>query len=241
LALALMPFGLESIALVPLGWGVDLIIWTAVTVAAWPGAVLPVRVIPDFGLALMVLGGLWLCLWQERWRRWAVLPIAIGVLSPLVSPLPDVLVSGDGRAWAVRLGDGRLAAWSERGNRFAIETWSRRNGQLAPAPWPGAMEDTGERSLRCDRLGCVYQAMGRAAALVRDPAALAEDCTVADAVISAVPVRRQCRNLPVVIDRFDLWREGAHALWLGPRLRVESVRARRGERPWVLAPPGRRR
>ncbi len=38
----------------------------------------------------------------------------------------------------------------------------------------------------------------------------------------------------MVIDRFDLWRRGGHALWLSPEgVRVETVRAQRGERPWV--------
>ncbi|MSP89748.1 MAG: hypothetical protein EXQ92_13210 [Alphaproteobacteria bacterium] len=53
---------------------------------------------------------------------------------------------------------------------------------------------------------------------------------------TAEPARRLCRGAPVVIDRFDLWRQGADAIWLG-----SSVRAARGERPWVIAPPGRRR
>jgi competence protein ComEC len=44
----------------------------------------------------------------------------------------------------------------------------------------------------------------------------------------------------VVIDRFDLWRRGGHALWLSPDgVRVETVRAHRGERPWVRVRGGR--
>ena len=44
----------------------------------------------------------------------------------------------------------------------------------------------------------------------------------------------------MVIDRFDLWRRGGHALWLSPEgVRVETVRAHRGERPWVRRRGGR--
>jgi competence protein ComEC len=36
-----------------------------------------------------------------------------------------------------------------------------------------------------------------------------------------------------VIDRFALWREGAHALWFAPDgIRVQSVRRNPGARPW---------
>ena len=43
----------------------------------------------------------------------------------------------------------------------------------------------------------------------------------------------------IYIDRFDLWRADAHALWLTrDSVRVESVGARRGQRLWT---PGRDR
>jgi competence protein ComEC len=68
---------------------------------------------------------------------------------------------------------------------------------------------------------------------VRQADALAEDCTVAELVVSLVPVRRACAGVPV-IDRFDLWRNGTHAIWLeGRDPRIETVRGRQGDRPWV--------
>ena len=70
-------------------------------------------------------------------------------------------------------------------------------------------------------------------ALVQDASALAEDCQHADVLIATVPVRRRC-GAQLVIDRFALWRDGGHAVWLDPAgVRVDSVRASRGERPWV--------
>ena len=51
---------------------------------------------------------------------------------------------------------------------------------------------------------------------------------------SEVPVTSGCPGPDVIIDRFDLWRQGAHAIWLGEkRVRVESVNTYRGDRPWV--------
>jgi competence protein ComEC len=251
LAFALMPFGLEHWALVPMGWGARVVIWTAETVASWPGAVAALPAMPFWGLAAATLGGLWLCLWRGRWRAWGAVPVALGLLSMAVARGPDILVSGDARMMAVRGGDGLLRLWSPgRPGRLTAETWLRRAGQRDTADWPRP----GERaewnngsSLACDRQACIYRRDGKTAALIRDPGAAAEDCARADVVVGAVPLRRgalgrSCAGAALVIDRFDLWRGGAHALWLdGAAPRVESVGAERGERPWVAKREPRRR
>jgi competence protein ComEC len=76
---------------------------------------------------------------------------------------------------------------------------------------------------------------GRIIALARDPRALAEDCAVADVVIALAPVEVGCAEPATVIDRFDIWREGAHAVWIDTgQTRVASVAERRGVRPWTV-------
>ena len=49
-----------------------------------------------------------------------------------------------------------------------------------------------------------------------------------------MPIRLNCDHKLAQIDRFTVWRDGAHAVWLGrdPPL-VLSDRAYRGDRPWV--------
>ncbi len=156
---------------------------------------------------------------------------------------PDVLIDDAGRLMAVRAADGTLAVSSRQVGRFDAEVWLRRAGQEeAPAAWPanGAAGPDGG-NLACDALGCIYRARGHTVALVRDEGALAEDCRIADVVVAVVPVRRPCPSAAVVIDRFDLWRDGAHALWLTElAVRVKSVNGERGERPWVVRPRVRR-
>jgi competence protein ComEC len=251
LAFALMPFGLEHWALVPMGWGARVVIWTAETVASWPGAVAALPAMPLGGLVAATLGGLWLCLWRGRWRALGAIPIALGLSSMAFERGPDVLVSGDARMMAVRGGDGLLRLWSPgRTDRLAAETWLRRAGQRDTADWPRP----GERaewsdgsSLACDRQACIYRRDGRTAALIRDPGAAAEDCARADVAVGAVPLRRgglgrSCAGVALTVDRFDLWRWGAHAIWLGPGApRAESVGAGRGDRPWVAKREPRRR
>lgn len=236
LAFLLMPFGAEALALVPMGWGVDAVISVARAVAGWPGAAALVPAMPLWGLALITAGGLWICVWQRRWRLLGAAPIAIGIASIWLTTPPDVLVSGDGRLMGVRGGDGGLLLSSTRAEAFTGEGWLRRLGDDAAETWPDSSA-TPDGSLSCDALGCIYRKGGHLVALVKQVAALDEDCRVADVVVSLVPVRRACPSAGTVIDRFDLWREGAHALWLRPEeVEVMSVGETRGDRPWVVSP-----
>lgn len=242
LAFALMPFGLEALALGPMGIGAEAVIAVAETVADWPGAGILAPAMPLWGLVLATSGGLWLCLMRRRWRLAGVAPLIAGLGSALLSAPPDVLVDGEGRLLAVRTADGGLAISAPRGNRLSRDTWLRlsgvEEGEAASWPKPGEADDAGR--LRCDRMGCVVRAHGRAVALVRDRAALIEDCALADLVVSTVPAKRLCAGATVVIDRNDMRAKGAHAIWIGTDgITVKAVNDGRGTRPWVPRPPER--
>jgi competence protein ComEC len=76
------------------------------------------------------------------------------------------------------------------------------------------------------------------AVILRAPSAT-EGCATAALVVSAEPVRGRCAAQ--VIDRFAVWRNGAHAVWLdADGVRVLSDRAFRGARPWVPPVPAPR-
>jgi hypothetical protein len=48
--------------------------------------------------------------------------------------------------------------------------------------------------------------------------------------------------VPIRIDRFDVWRLGGHALYLGgSSVIVKTARAEQGRRPWVVAPTPRKK
>ncbi len=239
ISLLLMPFGAEQIGLVPMGWGIDAILWVAEAVAALPGAVTLVPAMPTSALGLIAVGGLWLCLWRRRWRFFGLVGVAAGLLVAAAAVPPDILVDGDARLMASRAPDGALTLSSRQRARFVGGVWLRRAGQARAETWPWRAPD-GVTGLACDEAGCVQHMAGQVVAFVRDPRALAEDCRSADVVVSLVPVRRACPRPHLVIDRFDLWRRGGHAIWLdqnGPT--VETVAAARGDRPWVAQRSGR--
>jgi len=132
-----------------------------------------------------------------------------------------------------------LLVSSAKVRRFDADIWRRRLGLDVATAWPRLGEAAGGR-LSCDPLGCLYRAKGQVVALARDGRALDDDCAAASVVVSREPVRGRCTGPRVVIDRFDLWRRGGHALWLSPEgVRVETVRAHRGERPWTRRRGGR--
>jgi competence protein ComEC len=150
---------------------------------------------------------------------------------------PDILIDGEGKLTAVRLASGQYAVTSLRRSAFTREVWMRRIGHDgAPLAWP-SKEPSADGTLRCDGLGCFYRTAHGVAALVNHPGALLEDCGSADLIVSTVPIRGPCPGPERTIDRFDLWRDGAHSIRFTPSgIVVETVNGRRGARPWVLRP-----
>ncbi len=233
-ALILMPFGLEGIALTPMGWGIDAVVWIARQVAAQPGAVSLVPAMPAAALLAISVGGLWLCLWRSRWRFLGVVVIGGGIALAGLERRPDILIDGDARVMATRGEDGRLWISTRQRGRFVSDVWLRRDGQAEAPTWPRGGKGAPAAGIRCDTLGCIQRRGDRTIAFVRDPRAFEEDCSRADLVVSTVPAWDLCEGPETVVDRFDLWRGGSHAIWLnGDRARVESVARTRGKRPWV--------
>jgi competence protein ComEC len=234
-ALFALPFGLEAYPLWVMGWGIDAMVWTAQRVAELPGAVLPVPAMPTLAFLLMVAGGLWLMLWQTRWRFAGVALIAGGVALAPTLPSPDILIGRDGELVAVRGEGGVLSAVGARSANFELERWLEHDGS------PEAAEEAAKaRGFTCDGIGCRAQVKGLEVAVARHPAAFAEDCRRAAILVSPLVSPRGCVAPKTVVDFFAARREGTHALYIGAdgSIRVETVAQARGTRPWSM--PARR-
>lgn len=231
--LVLMPVGLEWVALWAMGVGIDIMTWCARTVAALPGAVGRVPAISQTGFAIMVLGGLWLCLWRTRWRLLGFASMAAGAaLAPMLAK-PDVLAGRDGQILAVRGETGVLHAVAARGTLFELSRWLEHDGD-ARAARDVAAAQTG---MRCDASGCTAVVKGTLVALGREASALADDCARAGLVVLAIPRPEACRTQVPVIDLYDLRDKGTHAVHIdGARISIVTVADVRGERPWTGAP-----
>jgi len=241
LAFVLMPFGLDGPALTIMGWGVAGLNWIAAKFSALPAASWFLPSMSVSGLIILSLGGIWLCLWRQRWRYAGVAAVLVGIFTPFLTTTPDVLVSENAKLFAVKSGEGVLYLSSKSVSRFTGETWLRRAGinpsdGIAYRSRSGRMRSTGLNG-NCDQLGCIFLLKGETIALVTGAQALPEDCRRASMVVSAEPVPWACESAHLVIDRYDVWRNGAHAIWLEDGgIKVETANDRRGNRPWVLRP-----
>jgi competence protein ComEC len=233
-ALALMPLHLEAVALVPMGWGIAVVLAIGRAISALPDAVLAVPHMPVWGLAILSLGIAWLGLWRTRLRLLGGAAIVLGLSSPLVWRAPDVLISADARLLAIR-GDGGFFIQKQSGaSRFTQDAWAQllAGHSLDPLPAEGPAAD---HAITCTPVGCVLGRDGQRAVLMR--AGAAPDCA-ATLLISAEPIRGPCATGVIRLDRFSVWRDGAHAVWLtAGGLVVLSDRQFRGDRPWVAPTP----
>jgi competence protein ComEC len=231
MACLMMPFGLERLALVPMGWGIDLTRWIAHAVSSLPGDVWAMPRLPLGGLVVVALGGLWIAIWQGHWRRWGVLAVLAGLTTMALTRPPDIVIADLGRFVAARAADGHYLAFEKgRGEEIPASFLAEDTG-AAVTPWAPQASAAG---LDCDGDLCRYEAYGRRVAIVTGPDALPLDCGEFDAIVAQVPAGFRCRETIPVVDRIDSWRRGAVALWLDPAgVSVESVNENRGDRPWV--------
>jgi competence protein ComEC len=228
LSLIAMPFSLEAWPLKAMGLGIELMVATGKEVAAWPGAVSVLPQISGAALLLMVLGGLWLCLWQKPMRALGLVIAAVGLALTPQSERPDILIAREGGTAALRSENGNLVFPPATAADYSADNWLLADGDerdVAAASEEGAF--------RCDPLGCIGTVKGKIVALIRHPGAVEEDCRIAQIVIAPFSIRR-CRTARVIVDRRALKAHGAHALYIdGLSIRTETVAKARGNRPWA--------
>jgi competence protein ComEC len=209
LSVLAMPFGLESLPLTVMSWGLSWIIDIAHQVSDLTGPAGGVRMVPALSLGLVVAGFLWLALWRRPWRIFGLIPIVLAVPLAALAPRADILVGADGTAAAARGADGRLTMIAATNARFTIENWLRTDADPRNV-------DAGDLSdgVRCDPLGCIAELDDRGKlSVVLRPGAFAEDCHLADIVVSRFDAPPSCADKAVVIDRGRLSHFGAHALY----------------------------
>jgi competence protein ComEC len=232
LTLVLMPFGLEAWSLWLMGKGIEAMVWCAYTVAGLPGAVVRLPAIPDVALGLMVVGGLWLCLWRTRWRLLGFAGLAAGIGVAPGLPRPDMLVGRDGHLVAIRAGDKRWSALTGPGATFELQRWLEHDGDGRTT-----RAATAGDGYRCDALGCTALVKEQLVAVARHPAALADDCARARILVMSFPRPRGCQPAGTVVDFFAVRGKGTHAIYIaGSEVRITTVADLRGLRPWSLRP-----
>ena len=223
-AFVLMPFGLEGWALLPVGYGVSAMVAIAQWVAAIPYAQSYVRAMPGWGVSLMILGMVWLMLWQRRVRLLGLAMVAVGALSWLSVRTPDMMISHDGKQVAGRIA-GELVVLRGRAQSFIPSQWANLNGMEM---LPYAAKDA--PTWRCDERGCIWE---KRVAISEHQSSLPDDCAQVQAVVA--PYRMMPRDCKGVrrVDYDQLKRGGNHWAWVdGDVLRWGNTATLVGQRPW---------
>ena len=207
LSLAVMPLGLEALPLAVMAWGIEMLLGIAAFVASLPGADVRAPPMSAFSLCLIVAGMLWLCLWRLRWRLLGLPAIGLGLLLiPILIDPPDILVAPDGTAIAVRGSSGVLRVSGARAGSYIVEQFF---DEESAQPESGAELRKG---VNCDPTACLFSdAAGNIVSHVLDPAGFSEDCSHATVIATAFTAPESC-GAALVIDAPKLARFGAHAV-----------------------------
>lgn len=231
-AVVAMPLGLEAWPLRLMGLAIQWVADIAHWVAGLPGAAGVVPGMPAMAAMTMSFGAIWLCLWRGRLRLFALPLIAAGLaLAPFASR-PDILVDRTARNVVVRNADGFLVPAERRRGRYAVEKWLLEDGDGA------ALSEAAARpGWSCANKICRAEIKGRRLIYLKDGADAAAACRGPDIVVAEFPLRRNCGNARLRIDRFDVWRHGAYAVFLRDGgVEVVTADELRGQRPWVVRP-----
>ncbi|MBW8744090.1 MAG: ComEC/Rec2 family competence protein [Sphingomonas sp.] len=218
------------------GKGLWFLLWIARTVAALPGAVTSLPSMPLAAFLLMAAGGLWIALWRTRMRRLGVIPFAIGLTWALLTPPPDLLITGDGQHLAVRTPDGALHLLRPRAKDYVRQQFSEGSGVQATAldldALPGAIcsRDVCVASLR--RGGRDWHLIATRTPYRLDLKQFQEVCAWADSAISDRWLPRSCVPRWLKLDKDELGQTGGVAIALG-RASVRTVNGD-DQHPWVV-------
>ncbi|MCD2315105.1 ComEC family competence protein [Sphingomonas sp. IC-11] len=220
------------------GQALAVLLWIAHVTAAAPGATTAIPVMPGVAFGLIVAGGLWLALWRTSWRPFGLLPIAVGTVWTLLTPPPDVLVTGDGRHVALRMTDGQTALLRERAGDYARDMLAEAGGaeeELVPLSEQAhasctrdlcrATLSNGDRS---------WRVLATRSAYLVPIADMIAACRAADIVVSDRRLPRGCNPRWLRLDRPALESTGGIAITLATG-NVRTVHRPGDAHPWVSA------
>lgn len=242
----IMPF--EALALlfdlVAMGWpfwwvagqGIELILEIARFVAAAPGAVALLPMMPDWAFGCAIFGALWFGIFKTSARYLGCPVFLAGLAGMITAPYPDILVAGDGKHMAVIDDDGRMALLRGRAGDYIRDTL-RENAGIAADPiaiedWPGARCSADTCWIILRRGGRQWTILAiRSRYLISLPE-LTAACDNADIVVSERWLPRSCRPKWIKADGRILAQTGGLGFYLA-ELRVHSVAKGRKQKPWA--------
>lgn len=241
LALDMIGFGAPAWWLV--GQSLDLLLAIAHFTASQPGAVKLMPQMSGLAYALFIAGGLWLALWKGRRRLLGFVPAGTATIMVLATPVPDILISRDGRHVGITMEteDGaQLVSLRDTTSDYArenlMELASVTSEPVSIEHWPEA---------KCSPEFCVLGIMrgGQEWDLLMarnntrvEERALAAACERADIVVADRWLPSSCKPRWLKADRQFLEQSGGLAIVLAEE-RIDRVADHQGQHGWWRAEP----
>ena len=225
----MMPFGLEEWPLKAMEVGLKATMWISDFVAGLPGANV---LMPKPALASVILtvaGTAILCIGAGRFRLSGPVAMLIGFLTSQSEQRPQILIEERASNVAVMDAQAHYVFADHSKGKFAGEKWLQGNGEIitldAASKQPAWV---------CVENMCFADVGEKNVGYLHESADASWTCPPVDIVIADFPLRRTCGDVPIRIDRFDVWRHGAHAIFIeNGNVRIATTKDEQGDRPWV--------
>ena len=208
-SILLMPYGLEFLPLTSVSIGIDWVLesskWVESLSPDGNTGLLPRKAIFVFAVFLVSI-----CLLKTRLRFLAFIPL-FALPFTLKNPIPpDVIISENGRAIAIKTENEKLGLLFPRGSAFVQNIWLKA--------WSGGeAEKLGLSKDQCNRERCIISLpSSKVLHLVYNPKLIQSSCNRADILIAPRLWWVNCkeRNPELVLKRYDFERFGTHALYI---------------------------
>ncbi len=208
-SLLLMPYGLEYIPLTMVSFGVE---WV-VNASSWVEGVSPngnTGLLPRYMIVLFAVSLIWLTIFKTRVRVFGFVPLMILPFIIRAPIIPDVIISENGRAAAIRTQNETLGLLYPKGSKFVQTIWLKA--------WSGGKSEKLNLSKdQCNRERCiVVLPSSKVLHIVYNPEHLQSSCKRADILIAPRLwwVNCRTRSPELVLKRHDFERFGTHALYV---------------------------
>ena len=158
-----------------------------------------------------------------------------------VRPVPDLLVTGDGKHLAVVGADGTPSVLRDRAGDYVRSLVAEASGfdgdpeALAARPFSACSKDACVALLR--KGSAEWRLLATRSPTQIDWVPFTRACAEADIAVSDRRLPRGCSPRWLKLDRSALARTGGVAIYLGDHPRVDTVSDRVGEHPWSQSRP----
>ena len=228
IAVAVMPVGLEYYPLKVMQFGLWFTMLISDWIVSWPGANLMVAKPNTFGIVAMVIGAGLVCVGFGRFKLLGWPTMVLGLVLCSFTQKPNLMIEDRAANVAIANPQGQFVLASAA-NKFASSRWLQDNGETI------SIEEAAARTgWDCTSGDCFSDLAPLSVSYLHEKSGQGVYCPPTDIIIADFPLRHQCREAKLVIDRIDVWRDGAYAVYFdGSHYTFKTARAEQGQRPWT--------